>query len=124
MALPKSNKLSKGGPGGGYGSRQHVTTKVRTGAPRQHIQKAGVAQLGSMVGDHATDKGATGYKGVGLIGPKHPISAPLGNEVAQATVCGPGGSRTIHAHGSQQSGRVQPLQSTKDTLAEFGPGRK
>jgi hypothetical protein len=81
-------------PGGGIRSKTVVHKPVRTGAPREHIQKAGVAQLGQAQGSHATDKGDTGYRGIGLRGPKHPISERLGNEVAATTVCGVGGSRT------------------------------
>jgi hypothetical protein len=46
------------------------------------LEKAAVAQLGQMQGDHATNKGSTGYRGASLIGPKQPISVKLGNEVA------------------------------------------
>jgi hypothetical protein len=57
-------------PGGGIKSRTVVEKGVRTGAERRHIQKASVAQLGQMQGDHATNKGgSTGYTGVSLIGP-------------------------------------------------------
>jgi hypothetical protein len=86
----------------GIKSRNLVHKPVRTGARREHIQKAGVAQLGNMEGDHATNKGAsTGYTGVGLIGPKQPISVKLGNEVAASTKCGVGGSREVMKSGSQ-----------------------
>ena len=89
-------------PGGGIASKQHVRKPVRTGAAREHIQKAGVAQLGQMQGNHATNKGATNYKGVGLIGPKSPISVPLGNEVAlNVGGGGPGTGRTIYKTGTQ-----------------------
>jgi hypothetical protein len=86
----------------GIKSRNLVRKPVRTGAPRRHYEKAGIVQLGQMQGDHATNKGdSTGYRGVSLIGPKHPISEPLGNEVAARTVCGPGGSREVMKTGSQ-----------------------
>jgi hypothetical protein len=78
-----------------------VHKPVRTGAERRHIQKAGVAQLGQMQGSHVTDGGDTGYRGIGLVGPKHPISEPLGNEIAARTVCGAGGSREVMKTGSQ-----------------------
>jgi hypothetical protein len=109
-------------PGGGIKSRTVVHKPVRTGAPRQHVQKASVAQLGQMQGDHVTDrKGSTGYTGVGLIGPKHPISEPLGNEVAAKTVCGPGGSRTIYKTGFQQT-HGQPAQGNPTPTKTLFPG--
>ena len=85
----------------GIRSKNLVHKPVRTGARREHIQKAGVAQLGQMQGNHATNKGATNYKGVGLIGPKSPISVKLGNEIAAATKCGVGGSREVMRTGTQ-----------------------
>jgi hypothetical protein len=86
----------------GIRSRNKREVGVRTGQRREHIQKAGVAQLGQRQGDHATNKsGSTGYTGVSLIGPKHPISVPLGNEVSAKTQCGPGGSREVMKSGSQ-----------------------
>jgi hypothetical protein len=54
-----------------------------------------------MQGSHVTDGGDTGYRGIGLIGPKQPISQPLGNEIAARTQCGPGGSREVMRTGSQ-----------------------
>jgi hypothetical protein len=87
----------------GIKSRNVTRQSVRTGAARQHIQKAGVAQLGQRQGDHATNKrGSTGYSGESLIGPKHPISVKLGNEVAlNVGGGGPGTGRTVHKTGSQ-----------------------
>ena len=94
----------------GIRSKNLVHKPVRTGAPREHIQKAGVAQLGEMQGNHATNKGATNYKGVGLIGPKSPIRVPLGNEVAlNVDGGGPGKGRTIYETGTQcQTGAPNP----------------
>jgi hypothetical protein len=104
-------------PAGGIRSKTVVSKPVRTGAARRHIQKAGVAQLGQMQGSHATNKGDTGYRGVGLIGPRHPISEPLGNEVSARTVCGPGGSREVMKTGSQglqgAPNQGQPMRPTK-----------
>jgi hypothetical protein len=85
----------------GIRSKNVTHRPVKTGSPRRHYEKAGVAQLGQMQGDHATNKGSTGYRGASLIGPKHPISEPLGNEVAARTVCGAGGSREVMKTGSQ-----------------------
>ena len=90
-------------PGGGIASKQHVRKPVRTGAAREHIQKASVAQIGQRQGDHVTNRaGSTGYRGVSLIGPKHPVSVPLGNEVAlNVGGGGPGNCRTIYETGTQ-----------------------
>jgi hypothetical protein len=94
--------MTKHKAAGGIKSRNVVHKPVRTGAAREHIQKAGVAQLGQMQGNHATNKGATNYKGVGLIGPKSPIRVPLGNEVAlNVDGGGPGKGRTIYETGTQ-----------------------
>jgi hypothetical protein len=90
------------GSGGGAGMNKVVRKPVRTGAAARHYEKAGIAQLGQRQGDHATNRArSTGYSGENLIGPKHPISEPLGNEVAEATKCCPGGSREVMKTGSQ-----------------------
>jgi hypothetical protein len=90
-------------PGGGIASKQHVRKPVRTGAAREHIQKAAVAQIGQRQGDHVTNRaGSTGYRGESLIGPKSPISVSLGNEVAlNVRGGGPGTGRTIYKTGTQ-----------------------
>jgi hypothetical protein len=87
----------------GIRSKNLVHKPVRTGARREHIQKASVAQLGQRQGDHATNKGSsTGYTGVGLIGPKQPISTPLRNTMAlNVGRGGPGTGRTIYKTGTQ-----------------------
>jgi hypothetical protein len=111
------------GSGGGPGMNKIVRPGVRTGAAREHIHPGGVAQLGQKVGDH-TRNGSTGYRGEPLDGPKQPISVKLGNEVAKATVAGPGGSRTVMRtgaqglHGSADPGKPTPR---RDILSEFGP---
>jgi len=95
--------MAKARSGGGITSKNLVHKPVRTGAERRHIQKAGVAQLGQRQGDHVTERaGSTGYRGESLVGPKHPISTPLGNEVAlNVGKGGPGKGRTIYATGTQ-----------------------
>jgi len=106
----------------GIRSKNLVHKPVRTGAPREHIQKAGVAQLGEMQGNHATNKGATNYKGVGLIGPKSPISVSLGNEVAlNVGGGGPGTGRTIYKTGTQCMTGA-PAQGNPPPSGELFPG--
>jgi hypothetical protein len=112
-------------PGGGIKSRTVVHKPVRTGAAREHIQKAAVAQIGQRQGDHVTNRaGSTGYRGESLIGPKSPISEPMGNEIAVATKCGPGGSREVMRTGSQGvHGSPNPGNPTPagEIFPGFGP---
>ena len=86
----------------GIKSRNLVHPNYRTGSGANRVQKAGVAQLGQHVGDHATGRGATGYTGERLTS-NAPTFDPVryGNAVAASTECKPGGSRTIHPAGSQ-----------------------
>jgi hypothetical protein len=114
-------------PGGGIASRQHVQTSVKTGAGSFNARPAGAAQIGLMVGDHATHSGnSTGYKGEPLHGPaERNFPTRLGNEVAlNVGRGGPGTGRDIHATGSQgQHGNVAgnaPARS-RDILSQFGP---
>jgi hypothetical protein len=48
--------VSKGGNqvAGGYGSRQHVETSVRTGSGSRSARPGGVGQLGNKQGNHVT----------------------------------------------------------------------
>jgi hypothetical protein len=78
------------------GSDQGIDTKslkrvgVKTGAPRRGINPGAVGQIGMAVGKN----------------PEQPeferaLPSQLGNAVAAATRCGPGGSRTVRASGTQ-----------------------
>jgi hypothetical protein len=104
--------MSKGNRG--IRSKNLVHKPVRTGAAREHIQKAGVAQLGQMQGSHVTEKGSDlGYRGVGLIGPKQPISVPLGNEVAlNVGKGGPGTGRDPAMRSGSQGCYGQPASGS------------
>jgi hypothetical protein len=86
----------------GIQSKNKVRVPQRLGSGANRVQKAGVAQLGQHVGDHATNRGATGYTGERLTS-NAPTFDPVryGNEVAATTQCGVGGSRTIYKTGSQ-----------------------
>ena len=65
--------------------------------PRTHaIVPAGVAQLGQAQGNHVTNKGSTGYGGVGMAGGKG-YEPPKGPSQRS----GVGGGRDIHRSGSQ-----------------------
>jgi hypothetical protein len=97
----KRNQLSKGGPGGGAGSKSLAkTTQYFTGQPGMKVNPGGVSQFGGAVGNHSSDPPRTsGYRG----DPVKMGSLPnreLGNECAVNTVCGPGGSRTVMKSGT------------------------
>jgi len=88
-------------PGGGIKSRVNVERPVRTGASRERIRPSGVAQIGQRVGNHVTNQGATGYGGINSFGAGQGYPSELGNTLAAATKCGPGGSREVMRSGSQ-----------------------
>ena len=120
----RSNQLSKGGAAGGPGSRS--LSNVNTyfgGRPSERVSPAGVSQMGSSIGNKATDSGGKILRGGvepvrGGAMPNH----PMGNTLAEQTVCGPGGSRSVSKSGSQHglASTPAPIGPTKDTLAEFG----
>jgi hypothetical protein len=120
-----TNKLTKGGAAGGPGSRQVVQKPQRLGQPASGVSPGWASQLGAGISDHITNKSSTGYRGEKMMDGKVPGGGNqrLGNAVAASTVCGPGGSRTVHSCGSQTgvSPTKSPNASTRDTLAEFGP---
>jgi hypothetical protein len=87
-------------------SKNVKKTSVRTGQQPKAKVVAGVAQYGQAQGNHVTEQGSTGYGGVSSFGGTG-FPTKHGNTVAVETVCGPGGSRTVHKSGSQ-SGLAQP----------------
>ena len=96
----------------GIQSRNKVSVGQRlgTGANRVHVAATN-QRLGAKVGDHATNKGNTGYVGETLYNRSAPTFDPVpqGNAVAASTVCGPGGSRTVYARGVQGThGQANP----------------
>lgn len=89
-------------PAGGLKSRNVVNKPVRTGAANKAVRPGYAGQIGSSVGTHITGRrNETDYRGVGMKGGAA-LPSTLGNTLAQKTVCGVGGSRTIHKTGSQQ----------------------
>jgi hypothetical protein len=100
-----------------------VRKPVRQGAPRERIRHAGVAQYGQAVGDHVTEQGATGYRGINPYTGKQGTLSELGNAVAERTVCGVGGSRTIHKSGSQSGLQDRSLPEGREIFPGFS-GRK
>jgi hypothetical protein len=88
-------------PGGGIASRQHKEIGYRQGTPNRAVRPGAAGQIGTSVGSHATNKKEElPYRGVALFGGPA-IASKLGNEIAPATVCGPGGSRTVYKSGGQ-----------------------
>jgi hypothetical protein len=113
--------------GGGLGSRVVKEVGVRNGTPARGISPGAVSQLGEAIGNHATQSGnRLPYKGESYLVGKNPAGGnqPLGNAVAAATKCGPGGSRQVMARGSQStygSPAGKPKPQGADILREFGP---
>ena len=81
------------------------------------------------MGNHSTDGGGKVLRNAvepmmsgKLIRPGQP---EMGNTLAPATVCGPGGSRTLYGQSgtNQQYGGVagKPAPAGKDILNDFGP---
>ena len=90
------------GSGGGIGMNKNVEPRVRTGTGSRGTRPGGAASLGQAYGSHITNKSDTGYRGPKFHDDKSFQLTPFGNEVAASTVCKPGGSRDVHASGSQQ----------------------
>jgi hypothetical protein len=101
--------MSKGHiPGGGPASNKVVETSQRLGHRAKRHIVAGVAQQGQAQGSHvnSTEGGGhdTGYHGVAMRGSPFHVAGDgvkLGNEIADTTKCGPGGSRTVYKSGYQ-----------------------
>lgn len=119
--MAKSNR-----PAGGLGSRNVKNVNQRLGSNARGVTPAATGQIGSQLGNHATDSGKI------LHGARSPLltSMPagggsrLGNAVAGSTTQGPGGSRAAMKSGSQgQHGGVagSPKPQGRDILSEFGP---
>jgi len=122
-----SNRGVGGKAGGGIKSNKLVHKPVRYGEPAKGTRHEGVSQIGSSLGDHATETGKVLRKSVERMHGDAPHNAGqrLGNEVAATTVCGPGGSRTVMKSGSQGvQGSVNPgspgLPSTKGQWPDDG----
>src|SRR6516164_9319923 len=110
--------VSKSGnqPAGGYGSKQHVKTSVRTGTGSHSTRPSYVAQLGNKVGSHVTDTGDTGYRGAKFHDQRNFQPVKFGNEVSlNVGGGGPGKGRTLHGqagsqgcHGTPAAGNPPP----------------
>jgi hypothetical protein len=116
-------------PAGGLGSRNVKEVPVRTGKPAYGANPAAVSQWGEAIGNKVTAEvgGKIGYRGEAMRNGLTPAGGrvPLGNEVSAKTVCGPGGSRTVRAAGSQGTqGPVNPGQSRPGADKPVFPGFK
>jgi hypothetical protein len=120
--------MAKSKAGGGYRSKQVKNVGVRTGQRAEEIRPAGVSQIGSSIGNKAMGHAGILKGGVEPVrgqqrGPTQPGGFPLGNTIAAATVCGPGGSREVMRSGSQsQHGPVNPGQPTPGAGKPIFPG--
>jgi hypothetical protein len=125
MAMKRQNSSR---PGGGIGSRVNVEKPVRTGTAARGIAPGAVAQLGASQGNHIADGSSRlPYHGEKYLVGKTPAGGaqPLGNAVAAATKCGPGGSRSMRVAGSQGTqGPVNPGQSRPGADKPVFPGFK
>jgi hypothetical protein len=120
--------VSKSGnqKGGGFGSRQHVETKVRTGTGSRATTPGYVGQLGNKQGDHVTRGGSSGYRGEPMHSGRSFQPVPFGNEVAlNVGKGGCGTGRTIYKTGSQgmagQPAAGNPPAQRGDILSQYGP---
>jgi hypothetical protein len=90
--------------GGGINSNKLVRPSVRIGTPSAGKNPKAVGQIGSTLGNKATNQPKLLTKAVESIGAKAPAAAsvPLGNEVAtNVGKGGPGAGRTVYGSGSQ-----------------------
>jgi hypothetical protein len=76
---------------------------MRQGKRREPYLPAGVAQQGQHVGNHVMEQGHVAYGGLeinsGVGRGFDPV--PQGNDLAEKTQCGPGGSRKVMRSGGQ-----------------------
>jgi hypothetical protein len=124
----KENEMAKSGAGGGIHSNKVVAKPVRGGAAREGITAGYSGQIGTALGDHVTD-GRPANRAAEPMKTAAPYKSAMGNEVAAATVCGPGGSRTVHRSGSQAhhggaTAAVAKPGLPKDVHGFVGPERK
>ncbi len=129
--MAKSNRLSKGGAGGGPGSRQVHRQEVREGKPRHGKNVRAVSQIGSSMGNHSTEGRSADKilrKAVERMEGGRGTPSELGNSVAlNIGKGGPGKGRQVYFTGSQQThgpvvGNSRP--KGRDILSEFGPDFK
>jgi hypothetical protein len=112
--------------GGGINSNKNVCVGVKTGAARSGVKPGWAGQIGTSLGNHATDGKAVSGAAVPMKTAKAAPSVKLGNEVALNSKSAPGQGRTIYKCGGQgQHGGVAGSVPGKspDILSEYGPDR-
>lgn len=113
--------------GGGIRSNVNREVGVRNGAPRREMSPRGVSQIGSSLGNHATERPGELKRAVEpVVTGKRGISVALGNEVAKNVGAGgPGAGRTQYGKSGTQSVHGapagQPKPQGRDILNDFGP---
>jgi hypothetical protein len=127
--MKNAGRLSRGGPGGGLGSRVAVRKPVVTGATATGYNPGWVGQLGEMQGTHSTESNKPLTKAVERPAARAPHAAnmDLGNIVApRAKKMGDDrifyASGTQGTHGQPAAGAERPGRG--DILSEFGPERR
>ena len=118
--MAKSGRQSGTGSGGGLGSRNVVRPGVVVGARGREVGPRGVSQIGSAMGNHATE---TARKLSGAVEAVHrapqpangPGGVPLGNAVAlNVGKGGCGTGRTLYAN-------LEQIGPTARRLEAHGP---
>jgi hypothetical protein len=123
------NSTSGHRPGGGIASNKRVEKPVRAGVRSEAINEKGVAQIGSSLGNHATDGRRSINPVEKLRGAQRPAGGPggvpLGNAVAgNVGKGGPGAGRTLYGQSGvqRQYGSGGPEKpSGRPILEDFGP---
>jgi len=111
----------------GIQSRNVKRVDQRLGAGAKAIIPAGVAQIGQRQGNHFTEQGRDGrmhssYGGIDMYSAGRGYNkTPYGNEVAQNTVCGVGGSRTVYSRGTQGV-QGNPASGNPPSRGDLFPG--
>jgi len=115
--------MATGSGGGGYGSRQHVETPVRTGSGNRGVREGGAESIGKSYGSHITNKSDTGYRGPKFHSDRNPaMSVPFGNE--KALDVGKGGcgtGRTLYGQAGAQGTHGQPAAGNPPPNAQRHP---
>lgn len=112
------------GSGGGLGMNKKVKVPVRVGQRAEAIREKGVAQIGTLRGDHSTSRSKILTGDVEKVRgaqrtPSQPGGVPLGNVTAAATVAGPGGSRNLYGQSGSQRMYGSPAGSARPQGRSF-----